>query len=394
MTTAPTIRPTEATRSARGLLPVALVCVLTTAAAARGQVPQTARASGRTEVYVDDDDTLVVRPRVAASVPVSESVAVQASYMADVVSSASVDVITRATQGISETRHEGSLGVSVTRDRGRVLGVTYALGREPDYLSNAISVAVGRELDDAGLLALSTRLQLSISRVGTVADPRFAERLYGAALQTSLTRIVTQRLLVRGTLELGHLHGFQSSAYRNVRLGQWTAMRSDGSDPEEGEWIFTGVTGSALERHPRDRFRARGSFDAVVSLSDHLALAALVGAYVDSWRVASGEASFELRVEPRAGMLLRVGARGYVQSPAWFHRYRYLDVGETNGILTDDKELGPLRSIGGTVAGAFPIRAVTLDVRAELVRYAYPHLDMLPDKRALSIALGLTWRRP
>ena len=64
-----------------------------------------------------------------------------------------------------------------------------------------------------------------------------------------------RNLLLRATTELAHLHGFQSSAYRNVRLGPWTAQRSDGSDPEEGAWIFSGVTGSANERHPRERFQ-------------------------------------------------------------------------------------------------------------------------------------------
>lgn len=368
--------------------------VLSLSHAASAQTPPGLRVSARTEVYVDDDETTVVRPRVAATVPVTEEVAVSGTYMADVVSSASVDVLTRATQAISETRHEASLGVNVTRSRGRQLGVSYAFGHEPDYLSNGLTIALGRELDDAGLWYLAGRVQLSASRVGTVSDPRFSRALYGVAAQSALTRIVRENVIVRGTLELAHLHGFQSSAYRNVRLGPWTAMRSSGDDPEEGAWVFTGVTGSALERHPDERFRARVGLDGVVSVSKQLAIAALVAAYVDTWRVASGEGSVELRIEPMNGMLLRLGARGYVQSAAWFHRYRYLDVNETEGFLTDDKELGPLRSLSGTIAGSFPVRAVSLDVRGELVRYRYAHLDMLPEKRALSVSLGLTWRRP
>ena len=76
------------------------IALLTFAAAALIAVPGTSFAQVaprpqvgvRTEVYVDDDGTTIWRPRASVGVPVGGDYAVNATYLADVVSSASIDV--------------------------------------------------------------------------------------------------------------------------------------------------------------------------------------------------------------------------------------------------------------------------------------------------------------
>src|SRR5690606_15208369 len=127
-------------------------------------------------------------------------------------------------------------------------------------------------------------------------------------------------------------------------LGDWTGMPYEGDDPDATPWIFTGVTGVEREHHPDLRRRARLAVDAVRDLGANVAGYVQLAGYVDDWGIEAGDLSAEARLEPAAGLLVRIGGRAYVQSGAWFWRARYLERDQTDGYLTDDKELGPLAS--------------------------------------------------
>ncbi|MBC7170979.1 MAG: DUF3570 domain-containing protein [Polyangiaceae bacterium] len=305
-------------------------------------------------------------------------------------SSASIDVVTRATQGIEELRHEASVGATLLADRAGTLGLTYGYGHEPDYQTHALTVVGGRDIDRARLLHASGRLQVAASRVGAVGDPRFERHLGVYVASGSLARIVDEKTVLRAAVELSHAHGFQSSAYRTVRLGDWSAMPYTGTDPEAGAWVFTNVTGTAVERHPGDRFRAKIALDGARAFARRASVIASVAGYLDTWRVAAGDFGAELRCEPRAGLLLRLGGRAYVQSSSYFYRRRYASADRQ--YLTDDKELGRLRNYSLLAAAAFPIGRVRVDLRLEGTRYNYPEFTLLPEKLALAVQLGLLWR--
>src|SRR5215475_2225021 len=66
----------------------------------------------KTQVYADSDHTVVVSPLVAISRDAWRGGTLSASYVADVVSSASVDVITNATQRMNDFRSEITAGVA------------------------------------------------------------------------------------------------------------------------------------------------------------------------------------------------------------------------------------------------------------------------------------------
>lgn len=365
------------------------LCVAAASEVAAAQAPP-ASVQGRVALYADDDRTTVWRPRVSGAVPAGD-VGVAASWTADVVSSASIDVVTRASRPVEETRHELGAQVTLHGDEALELGAGYTLGTEPDYTTHAVSLRAARDLGALRLWHATAGIGASTSAIGTVVDDRFEEDAQTLQAAASLSRITDPVTVVRAALELSLTTGFQSSAYRTVRLGDWTGAPYTGDDPDATPWVFTGVTGVAREQHPDLRRRARLALDAVRDLGGNVAAYAQVAGYADDWGIEAAEVSAEARIEPAPGLLLRVGGRGYVQTGAWFWRARYVGRDQTGGYLTDDKELGPLHSYTAHAAATIPWRDLRLDLRVEGTRYAYLEFDLLPRKHALSLQLALTW---
>ena len=365
------------------------LCVAAACGRAAAQAPA-ASVQGRVGVYADDDHTTVWRPRVSGSVPIDD-VAITTSWTADVVSSASIDVVTRASRPVEETRHELGAQVALFGDEALQVAAGYVLGTEPDYTTHAVSFRAARDLGELRLFHATVGVGASTSAIGSVADDRFAEDAQTLQAAASLSRVADSATVVRGALELSLTTGFQSSAYRAVRLGEWTGAPYTGDDPDATPWIFTGVTGVAREHHPDLRRRGRIALDAVRDLGANVAAYGLLAGYADDWGIEAAEVSVEARIEPTSGLLLRIGGRAYFQTGAWFWRARYLDEGQTRGHVTDDKELGPLRSYTAHAAAAIPWRDLRVDLRVEGTRYEYLEFDLLPRKHAVAAQLALTW---
>ena len=344
----------------------------------------------RTEVYADTDRTTVYRPRVSgrsSAGPISFG----ASWMADVVSSASVDVLTRATQGFDEVHQDVGFQVGWQGKRGVEGGVFYLLGIEPDYRSHGVGLQSAMDLDRNRQWRLNATLAFSHARIEAVIDPRFRASNYALQASVGLTHILDGSNLLRIGIEAARIDGLQSSPYRNVRLGNWNADRYRGDDPESLPWVFQGVTGSARETHPKERWRGRLGLEALHDFGVPLALLARVGAYRDSWKVSAIDLGAELRWQPLSWLLLRSGVRSYVQSRAFFWRARYVDRTDVQGYVSDDKELGRLLSHTLYGAAAFSRGAFRWDLRLEGIRYDYLDFTLLPHKYALIAQAGMAW---
>lgn len=368
----------------------AIAAALAAAGAAGAQERPRQGVTARVAGYADDDSTYVARPHVAGRAWVDEWT-IGASYSADVVSSASIDVVTRASRPIEEARHQLEADLSWLGERGATIGGAYLFAIEPDFETHALSLRAGTDLDDERMWHGSVLLTGSTNRIGAVIDPRFEERSYTAQLGLALARIFGPSTLGRATLEGSLTSGFQASAYRTVRLGAWEAARYTGGDPDAGLWVFTGVTGIARERHPELRVRARATIEAVHDLGAAFAVLGRAAGYLDDWGIAAADLSAELRWEPEPALLLRLGARVYVQGSAWFWQARYGSPDGVGGYLTDDKELGPMRSYTIMLAAGIPVDEVRLELRADGTRYEYPSFTLLPEKHALAVQMGVSW---
>lgn len=362
-----------------------------TAAAQERGTSVEARVGG----YTDDDDTDVLRPYVAARLaggPARLGVA----YSADVVSSASVDVVSRATSGIDETRHQVVADAAYVGDDGLVLGGSWSGGFEPDHQSQGGALRGEVDLDGERLWHGALVLGGTWSAIGTVVDPRFHEESFTYQGAAALARVFDAWTVGRVALEGSVTTGYQSSPYRTVRLGDWTAMETDRSNPDLPAWIFSGVTGVAREQHPDLRVRSRLGLDVARELGSNVAIVGRLAGYADDWGILAIDGNAEVRIEPEEDLVVRLGARVYAQGGAWFWRRRYLDPSETSGIVTGDRELGPMRSYTLLAAVAIPVdltrrHDVRLDARLEGIRWEYPEFDLLTERHALSLIVGFTW---
>lgn len=258
-----------------------------------------------TMVYVDDDDTQVVTPRVQLDKTIGEA-SLSAGYAADVWTSASIDVTTAATEAITEQRDElfasGTLELEDT-----TLSAGYRLSAETDYVSHGGSASVARDLAD-GAATVEGRVNLSISDVGRSGDPTFSRSLFGIGGRLSWTQVLTARALVQLGYEIERLAGFQSSPYR------WVALGGGG----DGPLCAPAAIACAPERHPDLRVRhsiaARGRY----ALPHGLALGAGYRFYLDDWGIVSHTIEANVRWGATEGLLLGLRYRLYVQGAADF----------------------------------------------------------------------------
>jgi Protein of unknown function (DUF3570) len=292
----------------------------------------------------------VLMPSAAASVGIGDFAAVRASWTADIVSGASVavvdapasdvDAITSAT--LDDMRH-AFRGQLVLKDDTAQLGVGYTYAFESDYRSHAVDVRAKTELFDR-----NTGFELSYARAfdevcdvpGTFdavmkprldasdgcfedADKRTERDLALHTLQASWTQAWTPILSTQLGTSAQLLHGFQSNAYRAVRIGKTAAQ----------------------EHHPVDRARYAASLGArlwVAPLSGAIQL--IFRAYRDTWSITSwtGEGAYEQSLGGHVRVRLR--GRYYAQGGAAFYSDDYV-LQPKGQYFTGDRELSPMSSV-------------------------------------------------
>jgi len=342
-------------------LPVVAAIALAGAGRATAQTDFTAKL----QVYADDDHTTVVSPVVHAAAEVGDNDQVSLGYLADVVTSASVDIVSQASATtIHDVRHQVSATEAHTI--GTLIataGYTYSV--EADYQSHGLSAGVTKGFFDKDT-TIGVGYALSLDTVGRAGDHNFARGLTVHSATASLTQVLSRRLVAQVSYELGYAEGFQASAYRFVPV-----MPDPGGTP----------MGFVPETDPDTRFRHAGVIGANLFLPSDSSVQADYRIYHDTWGITSHTigARYFVNLGPRIELRLR--SRLYLQNGASFYQARY---GDFMQYMTVDRELSPLWS---ETLGAKLTFAVTerLDAEAKLDGFYY-HYDDFP---ALASRLGL-----
>ncbi len=103
--------------------------------------------------YTDSDHVTVFTPSIAADLQnVTAGASIRGSYLVDVVSAASVDIVSTASRRWTEVRQAGSIGITY---KPHDFGVDLAgsLSSEPDYFSYGLAVSVIHDFDERNLTA-------------------------------------------------------------------------------------------------------------------------------------------------------------------------------------------------------------------------------------------------
>lgn len=357
------------------------------------------RVSTDSLFYSDSDNVVVVSPQIAVHRSLDEDGgSASARVVVDVVSAASVDVVSQATTRFSEVRTEIDLGFS--KAVGKVLpSLTYRYSHEPDYDSHGIGIGLERELGSSDT-TLGLGYDVSLDTVGYTGTPTsvFAERLTSHTGVASLTQVLNRKTLVRGVYTLSRQDGYMEKPYRFVPLFDEAGIAAAMSD------------GVRLDLSTFDRYRLpmRPSEEVPDRRIGHaFALRALRYAdwlpgsvrldyqfFADSWGVRAHTLEPGLYWKVANRHLLAAYARLYAQRSASFWQRAYVvpDLGQLPRYRTLDRDLSNYYAATAGARYEWKGRSLSTYVDGSAMETAYTDYLFLTSRLALIVQVGLRWQ--
>lgn len=278
--------------------------------------PVSASVDVRSGVYQDSDHTTISTTTVAARALIKERAQITARYLVDVVSSASVDVVTAATTAFRDTRHEVTAGAGY-RDGTNTAEVGYVFSRENDWQSHNVEFGGSRDFLRHNL-TVGLGGSLSFNDIGRSGDLNFHRSMNLYGVSASLGGTPTRRDVLSLSYSLAYLDGYQASPYRYVIFVDEQGLRQ--SLPEI-------VPDTRLRHALALRWKRHVLRDSAIGLHAR--------AYFDDWQVMSLTAGFEYLVA-LGNFTLSPHLRGYVQRHAGFYQEQYT---QRVNFMTFDREL-------------------------------------------------------
>jgi hypothetical protein len=287
-------------------------------------------------------------PAVLVRKKLADSVSLSASYYVDMVSNASIDVVTTASP-YKETRNEYNLGVDyVVRDA--TISVTTSNSKEPDYLAASTSIDIAQEVF-GGMTTLALGYTRGHDKVG-----RKGEGLFDFAThwryRLGLTQILSPTWIASANIEAVSDDGFLGSPYRAARVFGTTV----------------------LERNPRTRSSRAFKFRVMGEVTPGNAVRAEYRYFWDTWDIKAH--TTELGYTRQFGDLWLVDwyGRYYTQNRALF--YSDNATSETT-YVSRNRQLSTYKTYGigakmsytaKRVPGSYEIK---LNAAYELVRFKF-----------------------
>ncbi|MFT3696200.1 MAG: DUF3570 domain-containing protein [Kofleriaceae bacterium] len=323
----------------------------------------------RNSAYVDNDRTTVDTTVVAAHGKPTADLAIDAHYVADAVSSASVDVITAATGRFTELRQEAMVGATYN-DGTSTATASYVYSEEHDWHSSTFGGALGRDFYHHNL-TLGIGGGFVDNHVGRSGDMNFARRMRVYSGSAHATWVATRHDLFDLSYELGYTSGYQASPYRYVFV----------ADPSGAQIAYAETDPDQRTRHSLT-LRWNHHVGADSALRSH------ARAYVDDWGVRSVTAgtAFAIGLEP---FELAPEVRLYAQRGAEFYRDGYATAAR---YMTADRELSMFQDLFAGLRLRWLAReSLQLDVAAMGFAFRFPEFHRLPSREGLLLSVGLIW---
>ncbi len=362
----------QLTRTARGLAAIlAAAWLLCPAPSFAGVL-----ADDRADVmfhYYDGGGVTIDGPSVLVRKKFAEKYAVNASYYVDMVSSASIDVITTASP-YKEERTQYGIGFEYLRGKVTYAG-SFSNSKENDYDADTASFSISQDM-----FGDLTTVQLSFSRgkddVTRRGDPLFAEKVDRHIYGIDVSQIVTKKLILAASWETTAEEGFLNNPYRRVRFADNSAR---GYDYE-------------FERYPHTRTGNAIGLRGRYYLPYRAALQGDYRWYNDTWGITGN--TFEVSYTQPVGDRLMFDAhlRYYMQNAADFYSDLFPFQNFQN-FLARDKEMSTMNSqtlgFGLGYEFKFPgvqfIQKSTVNLKYDFIRFNY---DDFRDLRVTGVTPG------
>ena len=227
-----------ARRLAAAIAPLAALAGCWLAAPASAAVLPEDRADLLYHRY-DGGGVVVDGPSMLVRKKIGDKVSVVANYYLDMVSSASIDVLSTASP-FKDERTQMSLGLDYLRGK-TTYSIGYIDGDESDYLARTAYLNISQDMfGDLTTISLGYRRNMNdvfrnVRDPVTGAksrDPGFAEEMDSRAWSASLTQVLTRDLLGVLSYELVTDEGYLNNPYRQMRYADPTNPRGFSYAPE------------------------------------------------------------------------------------------------------------------------------------------------------------------
>jgi hypothetical protein len=324
--------------------------------------------------YYDGGGVTIDGPSLLVRKKFAEKYAVDASYYVDMVSSASIDVITTASP-YKEERTQYGVGFEYLRGK-----VTYTANfsnsSENDYNADTASLAISQDMfgDLTTVSLYFTRGWDDVTRRG---DATFADKVDRRIYGVDVSQIATKNLILGLSFETITEEGFLNNPYRQVRF----------VDPDAA----LGYSYEA-ERYPRTRTGNALAIRGRWYLPYRAAIEGDYRFYTDTWDIRGHTAEVSYMHPLDDEWTFDVHYRFYTQNSADFYSDLFPRENFQN-FLARDKELASMTSntLGFGVAYAFKpgriefLGKASLNLRYDRIRFEY---DDFRDLRVTGVPPG------
>lgn len=265
-------------------------------------------------------------PSVLVRKGFKDKVSVWANYYVDTITSASIDVVSTASE-YTEQRKEKSLGVDYLYGK-TFMGLSYTNSEESDYSANSLSFSISQDFfGDLTTLGISyARGSDTVRRNGDLTFEEEAER---QIYRVDLTQILTRNLIVNLNYEGVTDEGFLNNPYRQVRFLDSNAARGYSYE---------------AELYPRTRTSTAQAIRAMYYLPYRAAVKAEYRNYSDTWGIqaSNGEIAYTHPFGD-SGWMAEFKYRFYQQTAADFYSDLFPRSNAQN-FMARDKEMASFQT--------------------------------------------------
>ena len=299
-------------------------------------------------------------PSVLVRKQSSENTSVVANYYVDMVTSASIDVVTTASK-YEEEREEMSVGIDYLHGKSK-MSLSYKVSDENDFDAKSAHFNISQDM-----FGDLTTITLGYSRgwdiVGMRNDTTFAKDTNRQNYRIGLSQVLTKNLIMGASFEAITDEGYLNNPYRTVRYRDGGVARGYSYQTEV---------------YPNTRTSTAVAFRAKYFLPYRAALHGEMRLYQDDWGIAGQDVEIGYTHPLGEHWIFDAHMRAYSQTKADFYSDLYLGQNAQN-FLARDKELSTFTTmtLGAAVSYEFAkggwgfIDKASVNLAYDLIQFDY-----------------------
>lgn len=288
---------------------------------AAGSAPAAVLPDDRADIlyhHYDGGGVTVDGPSVLVRKKVTDSVSLEANYYVDMISSASVDVLTRASP-YKERREQKSLSADYLNGKS-LYSLGYINSVEHDYTANTAYFNVSQEMF-GDLTTVNLGFSRGWDKIGERGDPTFMQRADRRNYRVGVSQVLTRNLVLGLNFETTTDAGYLQNPYRAIRY-LTGAPNFYAYGPEVLPNTRTGNAGSALLKY---------------YLPWRAALEGQYRYYADTWGIRAHTGTIEYTQPAWVKWTFSARYRFYTQNAATFYSDLFPTANYQN-FMSRDKE--------------------------------------------------------